>query len=86
MVVNEPAIRPEGPGYQYPQGMFSWPSMAPGMPVQHIGHRNHLCDLAEQGNITLEQMKELVRNPKFICRKCGRVAAKEENLCEPVSL
>ena len=60
--------------------------MAPGMPIPHVGHRNHLCDLAEQGNITLDQMKELVRNPKFICRKCGRVAAKEENLCEPVHL
>lgn len=53
---------------------------------KHIGHRNHLCDLAENGVITLEEMKALVRNPKFICKKCGRVAAKEENLCEPVPL
>jgi hypothetical protein len=52
----------------------------------HIGHKNHLCDLAEAGNLTLEQMKVLVQNPKFICKKCGRAAAAEENLCEPVPL
>ncbi|UCH03342.1 MAG: hypothetical protein JSV20_00635 [Candidatus Bathyarchaeota archaeon] len=52
----------------------------------HIGHKNHLCDLAESGEATLEQMKDLVRNPKFVCRKCGRAAQKDENLCEPVPL
>lgn len=65
-------------------GAYSYPPIP--RPVPHIGHKNHLCDLAEQGQITLEQMKALVRDPKFICRKCGRVAAKEENLCEPVPL
>ena len=54
--------------------------------VPHIGHRNHLCDMAMKGQVTLEQMKELVRDPKYICRKCGRVAANQENLCEAVSL
>jgi hypothetical protein len=34
----------------------------------------------------LPMYKDLVRNPKFICKKCGRAAAKEENLCEPVPL
>jgi hypothetical protein len=42
--------------------------------------------MAESGNVTLDQIKELVKNPKFICKKCGRVAALEENLCEPVPL
>jgi hypothetical protein len=54
--------------------------------VPHIGHHYHLCDLAENGEITLEQMKALVKDPKFICKKCGRVANREENLCEPVPL
>ena len=54
--------------------------------VPHIGHQKHLCALAEQGHITLDEMKKLIRDPKFICKKCGRVAAKEENLCEPVPL
>jgi len=52
----------------------------------HIGHRMHLCDMAERGEISLDQMKALVKDPKFICKKCGRVAAKAENLCEPVPL
>ena len=52
----------------------------------HIGHRNHLCDMAEKGQVTLEQMKALVRDPQFICKKCGRVAHSADNLCEPVSL
>jgi len=51
-----------------------------------IGHKLHLCDLADCGEITLEQVKALVRNPKFICKKCGRVTAKLDNLCEPEPL
>lgn len=54
--------------------------------IPHIGHAQHLCDMAERGEVTLEQMKELVRNPKFICQRCGRVAANSDNLCEPVPL
>jgi len=42
--------------------------------------------MAESGEFTLEQIKALVKDPKFICKTCGRVAAKEENLCDPVSL
>lgn len=42
-----------------------------GFAAPHIGHRHHLCDLAERGEISLEQMKALVRDPKFICKKCG---------------
>jgi hypothetical protein len=60
--------------------MPNWPS------APHIGHRNHLCDMAERGQISLDQMKDLVKDAKYICKKCGRVAAKAENLCEPVSL
>jgi hypothetical protein len=33
-----------------------------------------------------ETYKNLVKNARFICRKCGRAAAKEENLCEPAPL
>jgi hypothetical protein len=33
-----------------------------------------------------ETFKALVKDPKFICKKCGRAAAKEENLCEPAPL
>ena len=52
----------------------------------HIGHQKHLCYLAESGECTLDEIKTVVKGGKFICKKCGRAAGKEENLCEPVSL
>lgn len=51
----------------------------------HLGHSKHLCDMTKRG-VDLNTYKELVKDPKFICKKCGRAAAKEENLCEPVPL
>jgi len=40
----------------------------------------------EMGVDRKEEFKRLVRKPKFIRRKCGRAAAKAENLCEPEKL
>jgi len=37
-------------------------------------------------NLDIEKIKPLVNEPKFICKSCGRVANKEENLCQPVAL
>jgi hypothetical protein len=51
----------------------------------HSGHDKHLCYLAEQ-NAAAEQLKPLVKNAKYICRGCGRAAAKAENLCSPEPL
>ncbi len=51
----------------------------------HLGHINHLCNLVDIG-IDVDTYKNLVRNPQFLCKKCGRVAAAEKNLCEPVPL
>jgi hypothetical protein len=64
-----------------PRYMVYKPEKAP-----HIGHQFHLCVMCESGSCPLNQVKELVRNPKFLCRKCGRAAANEETLCEPVPL
>lgn len=52
----------------------------------HIGHKHHLCEICEVGECTLDTVKELVKDAKFICRICGRSALKEVNLCEPVPL
>jgi transcription elongation factor Elf1 len=52
----------------------------------HIGHSNHLCDMVEKGQVSLQQIKSLIKDPKFICKKCGRVANNSDNLCEPVDL
>ena len=54
-------------------------------PAPHLGHSHHLCDMARKG-ADFETYKNLVKNAKFICKKCGRAAAKEDNLCEPVPL
>ena len=58
----------------------------PAMP--HPDHENHLCYLENVGYINEypEAYKELVRNGKYMCRLCGRVAAVKENLCAPERL
>ncbi|WP_455363645.1 hypothetical protein [[Eubacterium] cellulosolvens] len=52
---------------------------------RHSNHEKHLCSMVTWG-AALSEYKELVKNPKFICMECGRLAAKEENLCEPIPL
>jgi hypothetical protein len=34
-------------------------------------------------NINLDELKELVRNPGFICKSCGRVAEKDLQVLWP---
>jgi hypothetical protein len=34
----------------------------------------------------LDKLKDIVMPPKFICRKCGRVAKDSDYLCKPVGL
>jgi len=43
-----------------------------------------LCEFMEHGS--LDEMRERVRNPKWICKACGRAANKKEYLCEPAEL
>jgi hypothetical protein len=47
-----------------------------------------LCELEEAGFIEkdLDAYKSLVRNGKYVCRSCGRVARKKKYLCKPVEL
>jgi hypothetical protein len=47
-------------------------------------HEGHLCMYASKGLI--DQIKELTREPKYICFNCGRVADCDANLCNPMSL
>ncbi len=68
--------------YFNPYGQFWYEPPEP----PHIGHSKHLCDMVKRGVGDLNTYKELVKNPKFICKKCGRVAAKEESICEPAPL
>jgi hypothetical protein len=56
--------------------------------MPHPGHGKHLCYLNNLGfQISNEKdYKKLVKNPEFMCRNCGRVAASQDNLCKPVKL
>ncbi len=56
------------------------------IPRPHLGHTQHLCYLVEEGKLSRAQIKELIKNPNFICKKCGRVAKENKNLCEPIAL
>jgi hypothetical protein len=40
----------------------------------------------KSGKVTLEQLKDLVREPMYICKWCGRVAEKSDNLCAATSI
>ena len=71
--------------------------MAPKIKMPHPEHEEHLCFLENIGYLTSPEMleigvdrreeyKRLVRKPKFFCKKCGRAAAHQKNLCEPEKL
>lgn len=56
--------------------------------MPHADHDKHLCYLRNVGFPTTrpEDYKKLVRNGKFWCKNCGRVAAEAKNLCNPEPL
>ena len=47
-------------------------------------HKGHLCVLASKEKF--DEIRELVKDPKFMCFNCGRVADAERNLCNPMPL
>jgi hypothetical protein len=56
--------------------------------MPHPGHDKHLCYLNNLGFQVShsEAYKQLVRNPQFMCKNCGRVAADKKNICNPEEL
>ena len=52
------------------------------------GHEHHLCKLHADGlhQSDPSAYAHLVREPKYVCKSCGRVAAGKENLCMPAML
>ncbi len=53
--------------------------------MPHLRHKEHLCYLKNIGYLDnhLDNFKMLVKNSKFICKNCGRSAARAANLCDP---
>ncbi|MFB0507987.1 MAG: hypothetical protein ACETWT_14750 [Thermodesulfobacteriota bacterium] len=56
--------------------------------MPHPGHEKHLCLLQNTGYIkeNFSEYKNLVRDPQFVCKNCGRTAANDANLCAPEAL
>jgi hypothetical protein len=55
----------------------------PKMP--HTGHEHHMCYLVNIGfhKERPEEYQKLVKEPRYYCLTCGRVAHDEANLCAP---
>lgn len=45
---------------------------------------HHMCRIA--GRRDFEIVRDLVRDPRYVCRKCARTAHKDGNLCKPAEL
>jgi hypothetical protein len=44
----------------------------------------HLCKIVKQQNH--EQIRQIVKDAEYFCRKCGRAAQKEIYLCKPLKI
>lgn len=52
-----------------------------------MADKDHICKWKkDQIKTDLKLLKSIVKNPKFICQKCGRAANKKQWLCKPVSI
>jgi transposase-like protein len=57
------------------------------MAKKDVSHSGKMCDLTCcPCNLDLDKIRPLVRDAKFICKSCGRVAADKGHLCQPVKL
>jgi len=45
---------------------------------------NHLCRVV--GRKDPDEIRTLIRDAKYFCRKCGRSAREASNLCKPLDI
>ncbi len=50
----------------------------------HTGHQHHMCELVRKRQMA--SAAKFTKGANYICRICGRGAAKSTNLCEPVEI
>ena len=57
----------------------------PDVKMPHAEHEKHLCYLQNVGYVqsNLNDYKKLVAGAKYVCKNCGRTAARDVNLCAP---
>jgi len=46
-------------------------------------HSIHICELASHDKH--DEILKMVKEPHYMCFKCGRVAHEEKNLCNPLA-
>jgi hypothetical protein len=68
--------------------MAEWFPLPMELQSPHPGHGAHLCVAHNVGYIksNFAEYKKLVKDGKFVCKECGRVAADAKNLCDPEAL
>ncbi len=44
----------------------------------------HLCKVSKDND--LERMREIIKDAKYFCKKCGRSAHNAEHLCKPLEI
>ena len=47
----------------------------------------HICKWdKDEIKDNIKELKKIVSEPHYVCRKCGRAAKKEDHLCKPEDL
>jgi len=60
--------------------------MAKKSPTADDGHEKMCAMTCCPCHLDLKKLKPLVRDAKFICKVCGRVANEKKYLCEPTAI
>ena len=50
--------------------------------ANHCADSTHLCRIVARSK-DMDKVRKLVKDASYICRKCGRVARNNLNLCKP---
>ena len=46
----------------------------------------HLCKLKDDIKENFDRYRQLVKDARFVCLKCGRAAREDKYLCKPASI